>query len=155
MPRKSQKWLEPQGVAGTGAKPPASCESRPAEMSRPGSCGGGDRVKACLHPKGAGWRHWACPLVSNELPPPWYLPGVRYGCQQYQASSHQCAACVGLPCLASRWLGSRPEAPPILPRQTLGNPEEPLNSSQGSRGSRAAGWWLPCQGPAHPDGRQA
>lgn len=57
-------------------------ESQPAEMSGPGSCGGGDRVKACLHPKGAGWRHWACPLVSNELPPPWYLPGVTNGCQQ-------------------------------------------------------------------------
>lgn len=27
MPRKSQKWLEPQGVAGTGSEPQASCEA--------------------------------------------------------------------------------------------------------------------------------
>lgn len=129
-------------------------ESRPAEMSGPGSRGGGDRVKACSHPRGAEWRHWACPLVSNNLPPPRISWG-RNGCQQHRAGSHQSIACVGPPCLASRWLGSRPEASPAPPARhwgirkgLLALPKEAMVAGRQDGG-------LPCQGSGHPGGRQA
>lgn len=91
------------------------------------------------------------PIPSS--PTTCHHPGIsqgRNGCQPYRAGSHQSRACAGLPRLASRWLGSRPEAPPRSPRQTLGNPEGPLSSSQGSRGSRAAGWRATLPGPRLP-----
>lgn len=114
-------------------------ESRPAEMSGPGSRGGGDRVKACSHPRGAEWRHWACPLVSNNLPPPRYLLGQKWLPAAPGWFPPEYSLCwAALPGL--QVAGQQARGLSRSPRQTLGNPEGPLSSSQGSHGSRAAGW---------------
>lgn len=46
--------------------------------------------------------------------------------------------------------GQQAKGPSCSPRQTLGNPEGPLSSSQGSHGSRAAGWRATLPGPRPP-----
>lgn len=131
-------------------------EGQPAEMSGPGSYGGGDRVKACYTLRMLGGVTGPAPLSPMNCYHPGISLGVRNGCQQSVTGQFPpvyslCwAAPPGLQ-VAGQWA----RGPSRSPRQTLGNPEEPLNSSQGSRDSRAAGWWLPCQGPAHPDGKQA
>lgn len=120
-------------------------------MSGPGSCGGrvGSRPASAYTLRVLGGVTEPAPLSPVNC----HHPGISREKKWLPAVQGQfppvCSRCWAAP-PGLQVAGQQARGPSRSPRQTLGNPEEPLNSSQGSRGSKAAGRWLPCQPPRLP-----
>lgn len=153
--RSRRGWRELAPSHQLPAKAEHYWESRPAEMSGPGSRGGGDGVKACSHPRGAEWRHWALSPCLQQLATTPASPRAEMAASRTGPVPTRAEPVLGCPAWPpGGWAaGQRPlPAPPArhwgIRKGLLALPKEAVVA-----GRRDGG--LPCQGPAYPGGRQA